>query len=1181
MYISELELHGFKSFAVKTRVKFDSGVTAIVGPNGCGKSNIVDSIRWVLGEQRPSLLRSSAMNDVVFNGTEKKKALGMAEVSLTLINNKGVLPTEYTDVTITRRLYRTGQSEYLLNGTVCRLKDIMDLFMDTGMGADAYSVIELKMVEEILSDKNNERRRLFEEAAGVTRYKEKRRQTLRRLDETMKDLQRVEDIVIEVRKKTRSLQLQSERAEKAKGFKERLELLDHQYHLYEYESIQDELLPLQEKIEQLDQEKVTLQKELGKAEENEQQLRSELLQAEKTQAEAQHEVNRLREQIRNLETSVRVADEKVTAEKNVIEQYKRDITQGEQDLKELELLQSSSINSLEQLDEELQQSEKTLEDSRKGFRDVQQNYSRVREELLEAEIESSRIEAELRELITHQVRLESRMESAGDNAERSRADLKGIESELAQMQSRLKKSMEDQAKSERDVIEAREKLESAEEKRVTLEQQREEQREELRKKRSEQERLENELALLQHLAQSKDEFPEAVTFLTEQHSSDFKRLDLLSDVLQTDEEYAAAVEAALGSAMNALVVQSMAEAGKAISLLEESGMGRALFIPLDEVSKSKPAVLKGSLAEKIRCKKEIQPLADLLLGDVLFAPSLKEAEKAWTKGVSLVVTRQGERFANGRFIEGGSAGSTSAEGQRSSKSGIRLSLQEKIQTLEKQLSNAVKEVQSAQKELEKRDSQLEETLLKPLRQQLEEKQSVLEERKRDAQRLQSGISMLEKRSTDLETRLLQLTTNEGSVQSELDGLKPKQQKLELALQKNRETEIRRKDDLTKLEEERSIQQNRFNNAQLRFQDVKNKADNLEQDRKRAASGIETLRHRLDSRQHLLKESTDRIEELKNQSKEDESKKGALSEQLKKSQEVLQEREQRSAIKRGEINSLEKGLKELRSRKEMNTEILHLQQLTQEKKEMQAKNLSDHIWDTYGLLMNQLKAEIPEDFASEEVRAEISALRQQLSRIGEINPLAIEEYAEEKERLEFLEKQIQDLKDAEKQLRETIEEINSTANQRFQETFDEIRTNFKKVFSTLFKESDTCDILIDEEAEDPLEARIEIKANPSGKRPSGISQLSGGEKTLTAIALLFAIYLVKPSPFCVLDEVDAPLDDANIDRFADMIRSFSKETQFIIITHNKKTMSKAEMMYGVTMPETGVSRLVGVKMGEME
>ena len=441
--------------------------------------------------------------------------------------------------------------------------------------------------------------------------------------------------------------------------------------------------------------------------------------------------------------------------------------------------------------------------------------------------------------------------------------------------------------------------------------------------------------------------------------------------------------------------------------------------------------------------------------------------------------------------------------------------------------------------------------------------------------------MLEKRSTDLESRLLQLTTNEGSVQSELDGLKPKQQKLELALQKNRETEIRRKDDLAKLEEERSIQQNRFNNAQLRFQDVKNKADNLEQDRKRAASGIETLKHRLDSRQHLLKESTDRIEALKNQSKEDQSKKGELSGQLEKSQEVLREREERSAIKRGEINSLEKGLKELRSRKEMNTEILHLQQLTQEKKEMQAKNLSDHIWDTYGLLMNQLKAEIPEEFASEEVRAEISALRQQLSRIGEINPLAIEEYAEEKERLEFLEKQIQDLKDAEKQLRETIEEINSTANQRFQETFDEIRTNFKKVFSTLFKESDTCDILIDEEAEDPLEARIEIKANPSGKRPSGISQLSGGEKTLTAIALLFAIYLVKPSPFCVLDEVDAPLDDANIDRFADMIRSFSKETQFIIITHNKKTMSKAEMMYGVTMPETGVSRLVGVKMGETE
>lgn len=1172
MYISELELHGFKSFAVKTRVTFDSGVTAIVGPNGCGKSNIVDSIRWVLGEQRPSLLRSSAMNDVVFNGTEKKKALGMAEVSLTLINNKGVLPTEYTDVTITRRLYRTGQSEYLLNGTVCRLKDIMDLFMDTGMGADAYSVIELKMVEEILSDKNNERRRLFEEAAGVTRYKEKRRQTLRRLDETMKDLQRVEDIVIEVRKKTRSLQLQSERAEKAKVFKEKLELLDHQYHVHEYQKIQNELSPLLEKIQQLEKEKITLQQELEKAEIGEQTLRGELQQAEKSQAEAQHEVNRIREQIRILETSVRVAEEKITAEKNVIEQYKRDISQGDQDLKELESLLAASIEALEQLDEELQQSEKTLEESRKGFRDVQQNYSRVREELLEAEIETSRIEAELRELITRQVRLESRIESAGDDAERSRSDLKAIENEQSQMQTRLKKSQDEQSKSERSVTEAREKLESAEEKRSILEQQREEQREEVRKKRSELEKLENELSLLQNLATSRDEFPEAVAHLTDHHASSFTRLDLLSDLLQTDEELAPAVEAALGSAMNALVVSSMTEADKAISLLEESGTGRALFIPLQEVSKGTYPVVKGSIVERIRCKKEVQPVADLLLGEVVLTDSLKEAPKAWKKGVSLIVTKKGERYAGGQFIEGGSQGSSS---------GIRLSLQEKIQTLEKQIIKAQKEVAGAQKELEIQDSKLEETLLKPLRQALEEKQSLLEEKKRDAQRLQSGISMLEKRTTDLETRLLQLTSNEGSVQSELDGLKPKQKKLEQALHNNREIEIRRKDELAKLEEERSIQQNRFNNAQLRFQDVKNKAENLEQDRKRATSGIETLRHRLESRQHLLKESTDRIESLAQQVKEDQARRAELSGQFEKSQETLRNREERSSIKRGEINSLEKGLREIRSRKETNTEILHLQQLTQEKKEMQAKNLSDHIWDTYGLLMNQLKAEIPEEFVAEDVRAEISALRQHLSRIGEINPLAIEEYAEEKERLEFLEKQIQDLKDAEEQLKETIEEINTTANQRFQETFNEIRTNFKTVFSTLFKESDTCDILIDEDAEDPLEARIEIKANPSGKRPSGISQLSGGEKTLTAIALLFAIYLVKPSPFCVLDEVDAPLDDANIDRFGDMIRSFSKETQFIIITHNKKTMSKAEMMYGVTMPETGVSRLVGVKMGEME
>ena len=296
-------------------------------------------------------------------------------------------------------------------------------------------------------------------------------------------------------------------------------------------------------------------------------------------------------------------------------------------------------------------------------------------------------------------------------------------------------------------------------------------------------------------------------------------------------------------------------------------------------------------------------------------------------------------------------------------------------------------------------------------------------------------------------------------------------------------------------------------------------------------------------------------------------------------EELKRAEEASSIQRGKINEFEKELREIRRQKEVNMELVHHLTMAREKMEMQTQALSDHIWETYGVLMKQVQGEMPEDKTPEEVKQRIGWLRQKLNSIGEVNPLAIEEYKEEKERLDFYEEQIEDLNKAEKQLLETIAEINETATERFNQTFEDIRTNFQKVFKTLFFEDDYADLIIEKDVEDPLEAKIEIKAQPRGKRPSGISQLSGGEKTLTAIALLFAIYLVKPSPFCVLDEVDAPLDDANIERFAKMIKNFSDETQFIIITHNKKTMSKAEMMYGVTMPETGVSRLVGVKMDE--
>jgi chromosome segregation protein len=444
MYISELDLQGFKSFAHKTKVKFDSGITSIVGPNGCGKSNIVDALRWVLGEQRPSLLRSSAMANVIFNGTAQKKALGMAEVSLTFVNDKGILPIEYSEVTITRRLYRSGDSEYLINNTSCRLKDIMELFMDTGMGSDAYSVIELKMVEEILNDKNNDRRRLFEEAAGVTKYKDQRKKTIRKLESTRKDLQRVDDLLVELRKKARSLEIQAEKAEKAKVYKDELEIKDKALTLHEFNKIKSELEPLKERITNADKEKKEISKATEDLEEADEKARKELIEKEKQQAEAQRRVSQLHNAIREADTNLRITKEKIENEKKVITEYGKDIEQGKKDLKELNELLDSSRNRLESFDDDLEKSEKALEDSKKKYGQIQQQYNRERSELYEIEVQISATNNELNQLQTKRIKIESRLENTEGDLERINNEIVDLNDEIdnRRNKTRLKTSFE-------------------------------------------------------------------------------------------------------------------------------------------------------------------------------------------------------------------------------------------------------------------------------------------------------------------------------------------------------------------------------------------------------------------------------------------------------------------------------------------------------------------------------------------------------------------------------------------------------------------------------------------------------------------------------------------------------------------------------------------------------------------
>lgn len=1169
MYISELELQGFKSFAYKTSVTFDKGITAIVGPNGCGKSNIVDSMRWVLGEQRPTLLRSSSMANVIFNGTAKKNALGMAEVSLTFINNKGLLPTEYNEVTISRRLYRSGESEYLINGTTCRLKDINELFMDTGMSSDAYSVIELKMVEEILNDKNNDRRRLFEEAAGVTRYKEKRKKTFRKLDETEKDLQRVEDILVEVRKKTKSLEKQADKAQKAKKFKKELEHLDKALNKHEFLKIKEELEPLEERIANADKEKKEILTKAEKLEKEEETARNALNEKERNQSEAQRRVSQLHSKIRDTETTLQITREKISNEEGVIEQYTKDIEQSEKDLEDLREAFQSSQKKLTSFDDDLEKAEKNLSESKERYSEIQQQYSAEREKLNKLEREFSQANQDLNDLQTKRIKIESRLENTEGDLIRIREEIEDLEDEIMNFRGEKKLLQEKLEKAIATRDDQQEKLKQSREQRDDLSEKQDSLKDQIRSHQSKLDSVTSEISLLQDIADSNEAFPSSVQFLLENASDEFPLLDVVSNVLATDEEHAVALEAVLGEALNYVVVDTLEDAHKAAKLLKKEDKGRATFVPLGQLSDSYETI-SDSFASRVNASDKFHGLKELLLGNVRLFDSVDEAYSA-IAGRETGVTLEGEVITNHQFLQSGS---------KSKNAGIRVGLEDKIAKLEEKADAIGATIEEAQAELEEVQQQYEGIDLQAIERDLKEKEKAVRQIENKINSFTQKIEIYQKNIGELESRRESLINSEDTSQQELDKLQPKQKELQQKLKDLHEEQEEKKEILHKLEEERSIAQARYNDAQLKHQDLKNKVENHERDIKRAEEGIKNLKERLKIRSEKTEEAKERIKKYKTSIEQLEDELGTLKEQKQEADKALEQAEEASGKQRGRINEIEKELKEVRRRKEVNMELVHHLAMAKEKFEMQIENLSDHIWETYGVLMDQIDEELPEDTEPEEAKKRIAWLKQKLNKIGEVNPLAIEEYEEEKERLDFYEEQIGDLHQAAEELRETIDEINKTATERFNKTFEKIRVNFQKVFHTLFNEDDYCDLVIDKEAEDPLEAQIEIKANPKGKRPSTINQLSGGEKTLTAIALLFAIYLVKPSPFCVLDEVDAPLDDANIERFADMIRRFSEDTQFIIITHNKKTMSKAEMMYGVTMPETGISRLVGVKLDEV-
>ncbi len=1174
MYLSRIELHGFKSFADKTAVHFDPGVTAIVGPNGCGKSNIIDAVRWVLGEQRARLLRSEKMESIIFNGTATRRALGLAEVSLTVENTRNVLPTEYTDVTISRRLYRSGESEYLLNGTVCRLKDILDLFMDTGMGPGAYSVIELKMIEDILSENAADRRRLFEEAAGITKYKLRRSQALRRLDTTQADLTRLADLTDEIEKQVRSLSRQAHKAQRHQTFQQRLRALELGLAASDYERLETERKTLDADAarlrDQVDERTTQLQAREAESEAQ----RAALLDRERELSEAQTALNAHVEQIRQAEAEARLAEARATAAAAALDRLDRErdadaaraeglrdeakglneqIEAAERDRREAEARQAGAAGARDAAQSESEKARTRLGTAREAARIAEEAVAEARAaleslrsrrlvldeeiarvEMAQAENEHRLGEAEERKTTTATRRAEA--EARRDDTDRVVREMEAARAELGT------------------------KLEAAQQ--------------ELREAQRRHDASAAEAGVLQSLLDSYEGFSDAVQILLDEPDWAHEP-KTVTDVIACDPELRPAVHAALGPFADCLVVRDEAEAQAGIGRLRDEDAGRATFIVLDRLPDRAHPVLSptppGTRAAVavVRADQQYQKLVKLLLQNYFIADTLEEAKTLRDQyAVARFVTPSGEwTSARGVTHAGGADQSATAE---------RIGRREQLEAAQAQQAAMQTVIGAAEEEVRRLHSARDALELDARRADLREAERLLNVAGREAAQVAYEVEAQTNRRVELKDRLddLRRQREEAESTTALDRALADAQTAYAKAQEVR-TAAEAQSDTTEAALRDALA--RYAEVHLEVVQAQGRAEALRRDRDRAERTVAEIALREDER---LAEA-DRVRtggvEASNRKDEQTARADTLRTAKADLDAAVQAAENAVLEGRAAISDTDVLLRDLRRLREDAQQHRGAGEIRLTEIGTRMEAVVERVWDEYGVALGELDAPDP-DFDTEAARAETPKLREQLRGIGAVNELALESYEEEKKRLDFLREQQADLEQAEASLRDTIKEINTTASARFDETFEAVRREFQRLFKELFGENATADIVL--LGDDPLDDAIEIRARPKGKKPSAITQLSGGEKTLTAIALLFAIYLVKPSPFCILDEVDAPLDDSNVERFMSLIRVFSESTQFILVTHNKLTMEAADRMYGVTMQEEGVSKLVGVRFDEV-
>ena len=1179
MRLERLEIKGFKSFADKTIIHVNDGVTAIVGPNGCGKSNVVDAIRWVLGEQRIANLRLDRMASLIFSGSKTRKASGLAEVTIIFSNTKNILPLQFNEVAISRRLYRSGESTYKINGTTCRLKDIHDLLRGSGISNDLYAIIELGMVDDLLQDRNNARRGLIEQAAGVQHFRMRRKEASNKLKGTAQDLERIEDILLEIESNMKVLEQQARRAKKYRKWKASYQEVSTQLHQVEWFLIQQSIdVFATERASKLEASSAALSSmaKLKKSIEIEKQS------LDKALKDKQSSANVLQEQVKEIEKNREILKERLVNRQNQWRQANQSIESDQLEMEQSEKDAQELAKTLQVKTEDTRAHSAVVERTSDTFKKEESNMLSIKEEAALAqqramEYVNSLSKAEQDIQLTKVRREDFEKEAyliSTNHAERSLR-----EKELKTTLDELEKSIQSNGK-----LLAKEGAKEASLTKQLDDNQTATQHAELRLSQASRafDRSQNELQLLKSMVQNLEGYPESIKYLTKSANwgSD---IPLVSDVLEVEKDYRIAVEQALSAYLNHYIVGNESEAWEAVSILSKSSKGRAQFIVMDQIKafKSSKPVLDPNLiaaADVVRVDSMYKNVIEWLLDKTYFVRTEDQADvPALLKKYSKfnLISQDGKWSSMHSVIQGGSIGLF--EGKRTGR-------KQQIEKLEKEVKKGKKLIQELEDRLEELKIQHGKLLHSRLELNLEDYRDSAQQLAQDKVKVTLELEQIQRVSqADVDRK--------RSISNSLSDLAMQEKEL-LAQYETLKKTISPDEEVTKIQQrlsqaEQIVQQSReaYFTTQQSLLAMQSECDRIQGELTLRKNFTEQRQARIDNRKERstqLQLEVDVIE--KDLSKQED----ALQNAVKKYTEAnagLSEEESAFYAQRDAVLALEEDLRKAeRIRLQLDAE-LDSNSLKKEALIAQQDSLSKAYEAKWSEPLKINKAGSADDNTkirefSEELRQNLlsqeESLARRIQKFGDVNPMAVEAYEAMEGRYTFITQQRDDMLAARDDLAQTIEAIEKEATMRFNEAFVEIRQYFIETFQTLFEPGDKCDLIL-ENPEDPLESKITIKAKPKGKKPVVVDQLSGGEKTLTATALLFSMYRLKPAPFCIFDEVDAPLDDRNIQKFNALIRHYSKETQFILVTHNKQTMVNVNVMYGVTMAEPGVSKVLPVNM----